>query len=292
MNVIYFADRDTIEQGYRVRLPQMQSINAEKEGKISFDWANQQYLPYNHANEQGFRIRYPQANVKQQIFRYPAYNIYPIARKEGFSITLPQKQALGYNQGRRVGWAEQQDDGNEQGITIPFSHQQGIRVKIPTGNDQSYLYRRGWPQKMVKQEGFTFSYPQAQSNTADEQRIGISFGWPQKQDATAKKEGITFSYPQKQSSTAEEQRIRIGGSVRWPQNQEVDAKQEGFTFTYPQKKSSTAEKEGITFTYPQRESSTAEKEGITFTHPQKERNAAQAQRIRIGGSFNWPQVIK
>ena len=139
------------------------------------------------ANQQGIRYYTYPTNAKQQFLRLP------FARKEGVRVTLPQKQAFGYNQ--VFDWAQQQDDSNEQGITIPFSRQQGFTLNIPSGYEQSYSIPP-WQRKMAKQEGITFNYPQKESSTAE-------------------KESITFNYPENERNA--DQAEEMGGIFNWPQ---------------------------------------------------------------------------
>ena len=221
------TDQNANEQGIRFTYPQTQSTTAEKEGSVSFDWANQQYMPY--AEKEGFRVNIPFA--KQQYVRYP------FAKKSGFSIRLPQQQAFGNYQGIRYTWPQNQETSEKQSYSFQWPQQQGITVRFP--------------QETAKKEGFNYNYPQVQENDAEKQQIGISVGWRQgqEQSQTGEEQRIVYRWPQSKKEKAKEEGI----TFTYPQKQTSTAEKEGFRVSFPQKEHDTAEAQrgGITINWPQ-----------------------------------------
>ena len=156
----------TEQQGITFGLPHWQQKNAEKQGSISWRWAQQQAPRY--AKEEGITFRLPQQES---------------AEKQWISWKLAQQQAP--------------KDANEEGITFTYPynrHTQQAKEESITMDLPYYNY--------AKQEGITFTYPQNEQSSAKEQ--GFTVQLPQQQGIRlpvgplGKEQGITFSYPQTQ----------------------------------------------------------------------------------------------
>lgn len=148
LTVIFIAagQGNAQSQGYGVTFPQEQSNDAENQWKVSVGWAKQQNL-------------------------YPYWNNYQgVAKGEGIRIRIPQQQLTAKEEGHGLDYIQQRR-------YRPYVYQQGIRVNWPyqQAKKESITYR--WPQlRSGKEQRITFTYPQKQLTSANEQEFARSIG--------------------------------------------------------------------------------------------------------------------